>query len=116
MSLTRKIDANLADLAGNDTAKFRKVVTFKGVAKFLSTEPATSDVDFSELDITLYAKEFKLVGKLVYKLDGSTVVPYGIRLIGITSYTSSEKRLLLQGAEPSSGTYTLDFDKGYLKT
>jgi len=113
---TRKIDANLDDLSGGDEAKFRKVVTFKGVAKILSTEPATSDSDYSELDVTLYCKEFKILGKLVYKLSGSTIVPYGIRLVSIYNYSSAEKRLLLQGTEPSSGSYALDFDKGYLKS
>ena len=120
-------DLDAADLEAGDTARLRDFTyTPAGgsetTVKILATDavtipPSSSGIPAgcSQLDVTLYAKEFKITAKLNYKTVGETTTYYGLSDWSISAYTSADKRLLLQGAEPSTGTFTLDLGKGYLK-
>lgn len=125
--MSKKITLAVSDLADGDIAKMRSFTyTPEGgsetTVKVLSTAavtipPSSSGIPAgcSQLDVTLYAKEFKITAKLNYKTVGETTTYYGLSDWSISAYTSADKRLLLQGAEPSTGTFTLDLGKGYLK-
>lgn len=69
----------------------------------------------SQLDATIYCLQFKITAKLNYKVVESVTTYYGLSDWGIADYTSAEKRLLLQGTEPSTGIFNLAFDMGYHK-
>lgn len=119
-----KVVRDIADITDADTEmKYRKLILPVASAGgqvctsvwALAAAPA-ADATLTETDITLFCKEFKLTGKLLSKTVGEADVFFGIRITGKSNYTSDDKRLLLQVTEPSTGTFTLDLDKGYLKS
>ena len=115
------------DLDASEVAKFR-ACTFtdtdgeEQTVRILSTAAMSIGGDTSgipagctQTTVTLYAKEFKLTAKLNHKIVGEVTTYYGLSDWSIVAYTSADKRLLLQGTEPTTGTYALDLAKGYLK-
>lgn len=84
-----------------------------------SESSSTDQPELTEEDITIYCAEFKINAKLLSLTDTATppvTTYYGFRITGKTAYTSTDKKLLLQVTEPSTGTFTLVPSKGYLKT
>lgn len=123
----RAVSLDASDLDASEVAKFRDC-TFtdtdgeEQTVRILSTAAMSIGGDTSgipagctQTTVTLYAKEFKLVAKLNHKTVGEVTTYYGLSDWSIVAYTSADTRLLLQGTEPTTGTYALDLAKGYLK-
>ena len=106
--MAKTVKVNASDLDSGDTAQFRQVPTFAGMAKALMTAP--SNTGFDEEDIVIFCDKFKLKAKLVSKTEGEVKTVYGISGLTIEAYTSTDKHKPLQGLEPSTGTYTLGLD------
>lgn len=125
--MAKTITIKASDLSTGETAKFRDC-TFTDLdgeeqtVRILATASMSIGGDTSgipdgctQTTVTLYAKEFKLVAKLNHKKVGEITTYYGLSDWSIVAYTFADKRLLLQGTEPTTGTYALDLAKGYLK-
>jgi hypothetical protein len=113
MAKTVTIDA--AALPSGATAAFREIATLGGLCFALATAPTADHEEYDEEDVTIYCAEFKLKAKLLSKTVDTVTTYYGLTSWTKEAYASGEKRLLLQVGEPSTGTFTLGLDKGYLK-